>query len=131
MQFSEKDLPSNHKFGIFFTIVFFILFAYFNFKSYITISYIFAALTVIFLITTIIKAEALSSYNKLWMRFAIILGKIISPVVIGLIYFGLITPYSLIMKLLGRDELCIKLTNKKSYWKPRVNDSTTDFNQQY
>ena len=61
------------------------------------------------------------------MQFGLILGIIISPIVLGVIFFGLFTPYSLVMKLFGRDELRIKLLERSSHWKERSKDeSKTD-----
>ena len=54
--------------------------------------------------------------NLLWMRIGIIIAIIVNPVIVGLIYFLLFFPIGIIMKLYGRDELSIKLKNKKTYW---------------
>ena len=72
------------------------------------LSYIFVALTLFFLITTIINANLLLPLNKLWMRFGLLLSRIISPIILGIIFFGLVTPYGLIMSMFGRDELRLK-----------------------
>ena len=58
-------------------------------------------------------------FNKLWMMLGVFLGKIISPIVIGIIFFGLFTPISLFMKLFRRDELRLKLKPSKTHWKIR------------
>ena len=116
MKFSEVELPSNNKFGFFFTAMFGIVATYFYVTDYTSLSYSMFGASVIFLLITIVKAEILLPLNKLWMRFGLLLGMIVSPVVLGVIFFGLFTPVALLMKLVGRDELRLKLKNKPSYW---------------
>tara|TARA_B100000795_G_scaffold214888_1_gene168699 strand:- start:2840 stop:3241 length:402 start_codon:yes stop_codon:yes gene_type:complete len=123
MKFSDIELPSNYKFGFFFTALFILVGAYFINKASITIAYTFLALAAVFLIVTIIKAELLLPLNKLWMRFGLLLSIIVSPIVLGIIFFGLFTPMSLLMKIFGRDELRLKLSNRKSHWKIRRKDN--------
>ena len=77
---------------------------------------LFAFIGVIFFITTFVKASLLLPLNKLWMRFGLLLGQIISPLVLGIIFFGIFTPVALLMRLSGRDELRLKFKNKTSYW---------------
>ena len=58
----------------------------------------------------------MSPLNKLWFKFGIFLGRIVSPLVMGIIFFAVVTPIALIMKLLRKDVLNLKKNNKKSYW---------------
>ena len=116
MKFSEIELPSNRKFGFFFTFVFVLAAAYFNYSDKVTWKYVFSALAMIFLLVTMIKSDALSPLNRLWMRFGLLLGMIISPIVLGVIFFGLFTPVAILMRLSGRDELRLKFTQKPSHW---------------
>lgn len=118
MKFSDIELPSNRKFGFFFSVVFALVGAYF-FNVAVSIAYCFLAMAVVFLIVTLIKAELLLPLNKLWMRFGLLLGLIINPSVLAIIYFGVFTPVNLLMKILGRDELGLKLSERPSYWKER------------
>ena len=132
MKFSELKLPSNRKFGFFFVFVFFLGASYFFLIRSISIAYALFFFGVAFLSITLINANALFPLNKLWMRFGQLLGMIINPIVLGVIFFLLITPYSLIMSLFGRDELQLKFKKKKSYWKLRKQlKSQTNFKQQF
>jgi len=70
----------------------------------------------IFLLTAITKPEILRPLNYLWIKFGDLLGIIISPIVMGVIFFFVVTPIGLLMKLLGKDLLNIKLSKKNSYW---------------
>ena len=116
MKFSEIELPSNRKFGFFFTFVFAIAAAYFYYYANIGWACAFLAGSSIFLLITLIKSDALLPLNKLWMRFGFLLGMIISPLVLGLIFFGLFTPIATLMRLSGRDQLRLKFYNKSSHW---------------
>ena len=127
MKFSNVKLPSNKRFGYFFSAIFFIVTGYFLYIENQKIGYIFAIILVLFLATTLINADLLRPLNKLWMHFGLLLGKIISPIVLGIIFFGFFTPYGIVMRLLGRDELCLEKQKNKSQWKLR-SKSTTQIN---
>ena len=132
MKFSEIELPSNKKFGFFFTFVFLVATIYFFFTDLILLSQGLVIITVSFLLITIFNPRLLLPFNKLWMRFGFLLSMIISPIVLGLIFFGLFTPYGLVMRLFGRDELHIRINNMNTYWKNRSDDiPQTDFTQQF
>ena len=116
MKLSEDELPSNRKFGFFFTLVFAVVAAYFFEAVKMTWAYAFIAAALVFLIVTLVKSDALLPLNKLWMRFGLLLGMIVNPIVFGIIFFGLFTPVATLMRLSGRDELRLKFTQKKSHW---------------
>ena len=126
MKFSEIELPSNRKFGLFFTFVFAVAAAYFYDSENLTWAYIFIAASIIFLIVSLVRDEFLLPLNKLWMRFGVLLGMIVSPIVLGVIFFGLFMPIAIFMRLFGRDELRIKLSNKVSHWVSRSEPITSD-----
>ena len=116
MKFSEIELPSNRKFGFFFTFVFAAVAAYFFHEASITWAYVFVTAALIFLLITLIKSDVLLPLNKLWMRFGLFLGMIVSPIVLGIIFFGLFTPIAILMRLSGRDELRLRFSHKVSHW---------------
>lgn len=115
MKSSEIELPSNRKFGFFFTFVSAAA-AYYYYSANVTWTYVFVAAALAFLLITLIKSDALLPLNKLWMRFGILLGIIVSPIVLGVIFFGLFTPIAMLMRLSGRDELRLKYAQKASHW---------------
>ena len=133
MKFEKIKLPSNKKFGFFFTFVFILVASYFFFlKESIIIACIFFSLSLAFLLTTFINANALFFLNKLWMRFGQLLGTIINPIVLGIIFFIIFMPYGLIMRFFGRDELRLKLKKRESHWKIREQlKYQTNFKQQF
>lgn len=120
------QLPSDKKFGFFFTIVFLITSIYLYSKSYTYILYFFIALTIIFFFTTIIEARIFRPLNRLWMSFGLILGLIISPIVMGFIFFFIFTPVGIMMRMFGRDELRLIIKKQPSYWIRRKKDSQSN-----
>ena len=116
MKFSEIELPSNRKFGFFFTFVFAVAATYFYSSANVSLTYVFAGTASIFLLVTLIKSDSLQPLNKLWMRFGLLLGMIVSPIVLGIIFFGMFTPIAMLMRLSGRDELRLKFSHKVSHW---------------
>lgn len=116
MKFSEVELPSNRMFGFLFTFIFAVATAYFYYSANLNWAYVFTVITLIFLLITMIKSDALLPLNKLWMRFGLLLGMIVSPIVLGFIFFGLITPIAMFMRVSGRDELRLKFSQKASHW---------------
>ncbi len=116
MKFSEVELPSNKKFGFFFTIVFAVLAFYFFIISSTKMIYIFAASSFIFFVITVFSATYLLPLNKLWMRFGLLLGSVFTPIILGLMFFGIFTPIAFFMKISGRDELRLKIKNRNSHW---------------
>jgi hypothetical protein len=66
------------------------------------------------------------------MRFGLLLGKLMNPIVLGIIFFGLFTPISILMRLCGRDELRLKLTHKSSHWITRSDHASSEsFKRQF
>ena len=126
MNFSDIELPSNKKFGFFFTFVFAILAFYFLFIDSILWAQALAILAVLFLLITVTIPQVLLPLNKLWMRFGLLLGMIVSPIVLGIIFFGLVTPYGVVMGMFGRDELRLKFTKKSSHWISRSESIKSD-----
>ena len=116
MKIDNLNLPSNRRFGVFFTFVFAVTAAYFYYTENITWAYAFIIISLSFLIITIVKSDILLPLNKLWMLLGLLLGMIVSPIVLGVIFFGLFTPTAILMRVSGRDELKLKFSKKSSYW---------------
>ena len=119
MKFSKLKLPSNKNFGLFFASIFGLFATYFYVINSILFVYIFALIAVILLLIALIKPDLLLPLNKLWMRFGLLLGSLVNPLVLGIIFFGLFTPIAFLMRIMGRDELKIKMNIKASHWKIR------------
>lgn len=119
MKFSDIELPSNRKFGFFFSAVFALAAGYFWFKDNTTLLSVFGGLLGATFLTTLVMPGLLLPFNKLWMGIGYVIGRIVSPIVLGIIFFILMTPMGLVQRLFGRDELRLKPQNNTSHWKVR------------
>tara|TARA_Y100000816_G_scaffold102544_1_gene71505 strand:+ start:749 stop:1147 length:399 start_codon:yes stop_codon:yes gene_type:complete len=115
MKNNEIKISSNKSFGIVFAIVFFLIALWPIIKSD-DIRIWSLIVSIIFLILGIMNSSILTPLNKIWFRFGIFLGNFIAPVVMGIIFFFVVTPIGLIMRLLGRDLIKLKKNNENSYW---------------
>ena len=113
---SKKIVTSSNKsFGIVFSIFFLIISLYPLFTGD-ELRFWALIISIIFLILGLLNSKILTPLNKLWFKFGILLGNFISPVVMGVVFFAVVTPTSFIMKVLGKDLLNLKKNNKKTYW---------------
>ena len=112
---SEKNKSTNKSFGIVFFIVFFLIGIYplFNEQNIRIWSIL---ISLVFLILGLLNSKILTPLNKLWFKFGLLLGKIISPLIMGIIFFLVVTPIGLIMRMLGKDLLNLKKNSHNSYW---------------
>ncbi len=111
----DIKIGSNKSFGIVFFLVFLLISVY-PLTNNQAIHYWSLIISLIFLILGLLNSVLLSPLNKLWFKFGLFLGKIISPLVMGLIFFFVVTPIGLIMKLIKKDLLNLKFNNNKTYW---------------
>ncbi len=108
-------ISSNKSFGFVFFIVFILISLYPLTKGE-SLTIWSLIISFIFLILGLINSKILTPLNKLWMSFGILLGKIISPIVMMIIFFLVVTPIGLIMRIFKKDLLNLKFHNNKSYW---------------
>ena len=111
-------MSSNRSFGLLFFIVFFI-FGLWPLKNDLELNYIFIGISIIFLILGLMNSKILTPLNKIWVKFGEFLGRIIAPIVMAIIYFFILTPISLILRIFGKDLLNLKFSKEKSYWAKR------------
>ena len=111
----DVKISSNRSFGIVFFIVFLLISLYpLTYNEEIRVWS--ATISLIFLVLGLFNSKILTPLNKLWFKFGIFLGKIISPIIMGIIFFLVVTPIGLLMRLLGKDLINLKYNNNKSYW---------------
>ena len=111
----DVKISSNRSFGIVFFIVFLLIALYpLTYSQDIRIWSV--IISIIFLVLGLFNSKILTPLNKLWFKFGIFLGKIISPIIMGIIFFLVVTPIGLLMRLLGKDLINLKYNNNKSYW---------------
>jgi len=124
----KNILPTNRNFGIVFFIVFLIISFWPLLKSE-NIKYWSLVVSVIFFILALLNSKILTPLNKVWMKFGFILGKIVSPIVMGFIFFFVVTPTGIIMRVLGKDLLNLKKNNQNTYLIKKDNKNNNMKNQ--
>ena len=115
MDNSNIKIGTNKSFGLVFFVFFFIvsIFPLLNDGNIRVWSLI---ISIIFLILGILNSKILTPLNQVWFKFGILLGRFVSPVVMGAVFFVVVTPTSVIMKVLQKNLLNLKKGNKKTYW---------------
>ena len=111
-----KSQSTNKSFGILFFIVF-LIFGLWPLKNGENLNYYFIIFSGIFLLLGLLNSKLLSPLNKIWIKFGEILGIIIAPIIMALVYFVILTPVSLVVRVFGKDILGLKFINKQqTYW---------------
>ena len=111
----KNYLPSNRNFGIVFFVVFLII-SFWPLLNDGNIKVWSIILAIFFLILGLINSRILTPLNIVWYKFGILLGSVVSPIVMGIVFFAAVTPTSLLMKIFGKNLLGLKKNNKRSYW---------------
>ena len=115
MKKNNIKIGTNKSFGIVFFLFFLIvsLFPLFKNENIRVWSLIIA---IIFLILGLLNSKLLTPLNKIWFKFGILLGNFVSPIVMSIVFFVIVTPTSIIMRVLGKNLLNLKKGNKRTYW---------------
>ena len=111
----EIKISSNRSFGVVFFIVF-LLIAFYPILKDNDLRIWSLVISFIFLILGLINSKILTPLNRLWFKFGLLLGKFISPLIMGIIFFIVVTPIGIIMRLLKKDLLNLKYNKKETYW---------------
>ena len=129
MNHQSIQMGSNRSFGIVFFIVF-VLIAIYPLINQGEIRIWSLIISLLFLFLGLLNSKILTPLNKLWFRFGLFLGKIISPIIMVVIFFLVVTPIGLLMRFFGKDVLNLKLNKKKSsYWIEKVGPKSKMKNQ--
>ena len=115
MKNTEIKIGSNKSFGIVFFLVF-LLIAIYPLINNGELRIWSLVIAIIFFILGLINSKVLTPLNKLWFKFGLLLGKIVSPLIMGIIFFLVVTPTAFIMRIIGKDLLNLKFNNKKTNW---------------
>ena len=126
---SNVKIGSNKSFGIVFFIVFIIISIYPMLKGD-SLRMWSLGVSIIFLVLGLLNSQILTPLNKLWFKFGIFLGKIISPFIMGIIFFFVVTPIGYLMRLFKKDVLSLKFNDNKSYWVEK-NDPKSKMKNQF
>lgn len=114
----KEKISSNRSFGVVFFIFFLILSIYPIFNG-LKINIYFLLISLIFLVMGLLNSKLLYPLNFLWNKLGVYLGMLVSPLVMGIIYFFIVFPTRLILSILGKDILNLKVKNENSYWSYR------------
>ena len=125
---SNHKLPSNKTFGLFFSGVFFLIYLWLFFKYQNNQIWI-IILSLIFLVLGLFNSRILHYPNFIWIKFGYILGRIISPIIMAVIFFFVITPINFVMKIFQKDLIGLKKNNRDSYWIDRDKNNKNMRNQ--
>lgn len=106
---------SNRGFGVVFFVIFFLI-AIYPLVNNENIRLWSLIVSLIFLILGLLKSRALTPLNIAWIKFGILLGKFIAPIVMGIIFFFVVTPIGILMRILNKDLLNLKINSKETYW---------------
>tara|TARA_B100000401_G_C52179738_1_gene427213 strand:- start:29 stop:412 length:384 start_codon:yes stop_codon:yes gene_type:complete len=124
----EIKINSNRSFGIVFFVVFLLIAFYPLFQGN-DLRIWSLIISLIFLTLGLLNSKILSPLNKMWFKLGLFLGKIISPLIMGIIFFIVVTPIGIIMRLFNKDLLNLKYNKEKSYWIKRVGPKSKMKNQ--
>ena len=111
----EIKISSNRSFGLVF-FIFFLIIAIYPIIYDESLRVWSLIISLVFLILGLINSKILAPLNKIWFQFGLLLGRIVSPVIMGIIFFLVVTPIALIMKIIGKDLLNLKFNKGKTYW---------------
>ena len=112
---NDVKISSNRSFGVVFFIVF-LLIALYPVINHEEIRVWSLIVSLIFLVLGLLNSKILNPLNQIWFKFGVFLGKIISPFIMAIIFFFVVTPIGLIMRTLGKDILNLRYNTKKTYW---------------
>ena len=115
MNYKDIKIGSNRSFGIVFFVVFLLIGLWPILKGN-ELRIWSIVISLIFLILGILNSKILTPFNKIWFRFGIFLGNFISPIIMGIVFFLVVTPTGLIMKLLRKDLINLRKNNSSTYW---------------
>tara|TARA_B100000287_G_C20561386_1_gene752605 strand:+ start:193 stop:573 length:381 start_codon:yes stop_codon:yes gene_type:complete len=124
----KPNIGSNRSFGIVFFIVFLAISLWPLLNSN-EIRIWALLISLVFFVLGLLNSKILTPLNKIWFKFGIFLGNIVSPIVMGLIYFVVVTPIALLLKVFGKDVLSLKKTKSNTYWKNKEKYNTSMRNQ--
>ena len=117
-----QNKSSNSSFGILF-FFFFLILSLWPLTKNESLNIFFVLISIVFLILGLINSKLLTPFNNIWIKLGELLGRIIAPIVMALVYFFILTPISLLVRVFGKDLLGLKFLNKqKTYWINRKKD---------
>lgn len=130
---SQLTLPSNRRFGLTLGAALAGIGLFLVLRGAIVVGPVLLAIAIFLVGMAILFERRLETANRAWMRFGVLLGSVVSPVVLALVYFLMLTPLALYLKVIGRDELRLKKRKLESHWINVRDDANTmrNFEKQF
>jgi hypothetical protein len=131
--YSNITLPTDRKFGVFFGVLLFLASFVCLILSRIPLAALLGVASLVLFTLSSCKPSLLHPMNRAWMIFGLTLGRIVSPIVMGLVFYVIFVPTAILLKIFGRDELRLKVKSRETYWKLRPADQERQdpFRQQF
>lgn len=133
-EIASARLPDERRFGILFAVIFAAAGGYAFFQgANVNLTIVLSCTAVVLAAVSLLSPGLLAPFNRAWFVFGLLLGKVVGPVVLGAIFFLLITPVAIVARLAGRDELRLRERNVDSYWIDRnpVGPDSGSFKNQF
>ena len=111
----DIKIGSNRSFGIVFFVVF-LLIGFYPLLNEGNLRIWSVIISIVFFILGLLNSKILTPLNKVWFRFGLFLGKIISPLIMGIIFFFVVTPIGIFLRIIKKDVINLKFNSDKSYW---------------
>ena len=131
---SKTSNATDRSFGVMFGCIFTIIAALLRFRDEPQkVQFLLLALSLLTFLVSFTRPRLLSTPNKLWMKFSLLLARFVSPIILGVLFYILISPLALALRLFGRDELRLKTKSLATNWQSRKIDgySLDSFKNQY
>jgi predicted membrane metal-binding protein len=125
---NDIKISSNRSFGLVFFVVFLLISIYPLLHGH-NLRFWSLIVSVIFLALGLLNSKILTPLNKIWFKFGLLLGSIVSPIIMSIIFFFVVTPISFVMKILGKDILNLKRNNNNTYWVEKAGPKSKMKNQ--
>lgn len=120
----QFKLPSNRNFGLVFFVIF-LLISFYPLLFNQSINITFLIISIAFLLLGMINSKILTPLNKLWMKFGYLMGKIVSPLIMFFLFYLVVTPIAIFLRLIGKDVLKKNKSNLKTYWNKKEEIKST------
>jgi len=112
----ELNKSANQKFGFLFTCLLTIAGVWCFYNDFLSFGFVLTISSAICLVVTCVRPNSLEKLASIWLKIGTLLGKIFNPIVLGIVFFGIMSPIGIFMRLLGRDLLQLKSLEQESYW---------------
>ena len=122
----NSNLPSDRSFGLFFGLVFLGTWVFFDMRAAGRLHDIFGVLALLLTSVALLKPRYLRWCNIQWMRLGLMIGFVMNPIILAMLFYLVFTPFALVFKLVGRDELNLRFKKAQTYWVTRKDIETRD-----